>query len=135
MIKLITGRKGTGKTKTLIDMINKAVTTSDGNIVCVEKSAKLTFDVPSSVRLIDVDDMIITGYDSFLGFIQGVLAGNYDIKELFVDSIFKICGNDMVEFDKFINNLYEQTKNNDCTIVFTVSADISELPEGVKRFI
>ncbi len=135
MIKLITGRKGTGKTKTLIDMINKAVTTSDGNIVCIEKSAKLTFDVPSSVRLIDVDDMIITGYDSFLGFIQGVLAGNYDIKEVFVDSIFKICGSDMVEFEKFINNLYEQTKNDDCTIVFTVSADISELPEGVKRYI
>ncbi len=135
MIKLITGRKGSGKTKTLIDMINKAVTTSDGNIVCIEKGAKLTFDVPSSVRLIDVENMIITGYDAFLGFLQGILAGNYDIKEVFVDSIFKIGGSDMVEFEKFINALYDQIKNEDCTIVFTVSADISELPEGVKRFI
>ena len=33
MIKLIVGTKGSGKTKTLIDMINEATKTSAGNIV------------------------------------------------------------------------------------------------------
>ena len=37
MIKLITGKKGTGKTKVLIEMINEAVRTTTGDLVCIEK--------------------------------------------------------------------------------------------------
>lgn len=37
MVSLITGRKGSGKTKRLIEQVNKAVEASSGNVVCVEK--------------------------------------------------------------------------------------------------
>ena len=37
MLKLIVGTKGSGKTKTMIDMIDKAVKTTSGNIVVIEK--------------------------------------------------------------------------------------------------
>ena len=37
MIKLITGKKGTGKTKILIDKINEAVKSTNGDLVCIEK--------------------------------------------------------------------------------------------------
>lgn len=40
MIKLIVGTKGTGKTKTLIEMAKKAAEESKGNVVCVEKGRK-----------------------------------------------------------------------------------------------
>ena len=42
MIKLIVGNKGSGKTKRLIGMVNEAVTTSKGNVVCVEKGNTLS---------------------------------------------------------------------------------------------
>ena len=42
MIKLIVGKKGSGKTKILVEMVNAAAKTTDGNIVCVEKKPKLT---------------------------------------------------------------------------------------------
>ena len=45
MIKLITGKKGTGKTKVLIDMINDAVKSTNGDLICIEKGAKLTYDI------------------------------------------------------------------------------------------
>ena len=49
MIKLIVGAKGSGKTKTMIDMINNATKTTSGNIVVIEKSMKLTHrDQPRS---------------------------------------------------------------------------------------
>ena len=41
MIKLIVGHKGSGKTKTMIQMANDAVKTSNGNVVCVEKGIQL----------------------------------------------------------------------------------------------
>ena len=38
MLKLIIGVKGTGKTKTLIDMVNSALAVTKGDVVCVEKA-------------------------------------------------------------------------------------------------
>lgn len=52
MIKLITGKKGTGKTKVLIDMINEAVKSTNGDLICIEKGAKLTYDISYKVRLV-----------------------------------------------------------------------------------
>ena len=46
MIKLIVGTKGTGKTKTLIEMAKKAAEESKGNVVCVEKGEKLVRELP-----------------------------------------------------------------------------------------
>ena len=45
MITLIVGKKGSGKTKKLIQLANDAVKTSNGNVVCIEKGAKLTYDI------------------------------------------------------------------------------------------
>jgi len=55
MIKLFIGAKGSGKTKTLIELVNNAANTSDGSVVCIEKGDKLRFDITSKARLIDTD--------------------------------------------------------------------------------
>ena len=89
MIKLIIGKKGSGKTKLLIDKVNTAVQNTNGYVVCIEKGMKLTFEIDHAVRLIDADEYAIKGYDAFYGFVSGVLAGNYDIKEIFIDGILK----------------------------------------------
>ena len=46
MIRVIMGKKGSGKTKQMIDMINNAVQTEHGNVVCIERGSKLTYDIP-----------------------------------------------------------------------------------------
>ena len=44
MVKLIFGATGSGKTKTIIDMVNAAVKESKGNVVCIAKGDKLKFE-------------------------------------------------------------------------------------------
>lgn len=134
MIKLITGKKGTGKTKVLIDMINEAVKSTTGDLICIEKGAKLTYDISYKVRLVDAERFNIAGYDSFYGFIAGMLAGNYDIKEIFVDSILKIGGTDLDEMGIMLDKLDKLT-GDDTQIVFTVSVDKEEMPASVTKFI
>lgn len=134
MIKLITGKKGTGKTKILVDMINDAVKNTNGDLICVEKGAKLTYDISYKVRLVDVERFGIEGYNTFYGFIAGMLAGNYDIKEIFVDSILKIGGTDYNEFASVLERLDKLT-GDDTVIVFTVSADNADLPADVTKYI
>ena len=94
MIKLIIGKKGSGKTKLLIEKVNSAAQTSTGNVVCIEKGMKLTFELDHKVRLIDAEEYNIKGYEVFYGFVNGILAANYDIKEIYVDGILKIGAKD-----------------------------------------
>lgn len=133
MIKLITGKKGSGKTKILIDMINEAATNTNGCVICIEKGNALTYDINHSVRLCDTEHYDIDGYSAFYGFVAGLLAGNYDIKEVFVDSILKVGGRDYDALGKLLASINKIAQ--DVTVVFTVSADVSELPESVLQYL
>ena len=134
MIKLITGKKGTGKTKVLIDMINDSVKTTNGCLVCVEKGETLRSSISYKVRWCGVEQFNISGYDAFYGFLAGMLAGNYDIKEVFIDGIIKIGGPDLNDLGSMLEKIQELV-GDDTKVVFTISADNSELPESVTKFI
>ena len=135
MIKLIVGRKGTGKTKILVDMVEAAEKASSGNVVCIEKVPHLTYDIPSSVRLMETSKDEIEGYEEFYGFLAGVLAGNFDITDVFIDSPLRIGGRDYDKLGKFLTKLNASVGDRPVNIVFTVSADREELPESVQAFI
>ena len=134
MIELITGRNGTGKTKNLIDKINTAVAETNGCLVCVERGETLRRSISYKVRWVGVEQFDITGYDTFYGFIAGMLAGNYDIKEIFVDGILRIGGRDLDELGAMLAKLDTLT-GKDTIVTFTVSADNSELPESVTKYL
>ena len=132
MIKLFIGGKGSGKTKTLIDMVNNAVTESKGNVVCIEKGDKLIHDVTYKARLIDTDAYSVCDADALYGFIAGILASNSDITDLFVDSALKIIGNDVAAFESMLTKLEKIT--NDVNLVMTSSIAVEECPESIKAY-
>lgn len=132
MIKLIIGNKGTGKTKKLIDMVHDAVKESKGNVLCVEKGVNLTYDLKPQARLIDTDSYEIQGFDMLYSFLAGLLAGNYDITDVFVDSILKVGGRDYDALGAFLEKIDKISA--DKTFVFTVSADANELPASVTKY-
>ena len=134
MIKLITGKKGTGKTKILIDQINDAVKATAGSVVCVEKGSTVRYSISRKVRWCDTEYYAIEGYDTFYGFIAGLLASNYDITHIYIDGIFRIGGRDYDALGALLEKLDKLT-GDDVSVIFTVSADDSELPESVKQFL
>ncbi len=133
MITIITGKKGTGKTKVLIDAIKDSAAKATGNIVCIERGMKLTYDIPHSVRLADAEEYGVNSFDALYGFIAGLLAGNYDIQEIFVDGILKIGGRDYEALGAMLEKVAMLTK--DVKMTFTISADADELPAKVRAFI
>ena len=42
MVKLIMGLTGSGKTKTMVSMVNEAIHNESGDVVCVERGKSLT---------------------------------------------------------------------------------------------
>ena len=133
-IKRSVGAKCSGKTKTLSDMIDQATKTAAGNIVVIEKSMKLTTEINHKARLLDVDEYDISGADMFYGFVAGVLAGNYDITELFIDGILKVVDHDMEQAGKVLAEIDKITANN-VEVVVTVSANVEDLPESIKKYL
>lgn len=132
MIQLIVGGKGSGKTKKMIDMINESAKTTPGNIVCIEKSMKLTYDINYKARLIDAEEYRISGYDMLYGFIAGILAGNYDIVEVYLDGVLKLGNHDLEGLGKLLAEL--ETLVKDVKMVVTVSANMDALPESVRKY-
>ena len=134
MISLILGHKGSGKTKHLIACVNEAIETSKGNVICVEKETKLTYDVNYRARLIATDDFEIKGYNAFYGFLAGVCAGNHDITDVLVDATLRIGGRDYNDLAKFLEEVYELAEAQDKKFTFTISADREELPASIFNY-
>ena len=132
MIKLFIGGKGSGKTKTLIELVNNATSASNGSVVCIEKGDKLTHDITYKARLIDTDEYCISTADTLYGFIAGVLASNSDITDIFVDSGLKIIGNDVAGFETMLKKLEGITA--DVNLVMTASITVEECPDAVKAY-
>lgn len=132
MIKLFIGSKGSGKTKTLIELVNNATEKSNGSVVCIEKGDKLTHDITYKARLVDTNDYNIETSASLYGFIAGILASNNDITDVFVDSALKICGNDVTTFEPMLKEL--EKISADVNIVMTCSIAVEECPAGIKAY-
>ena len=128
MIKLIIGKKGSGKTKKLVEMVNAAAETSLGNVVCVEKSSTLTFSVNYKARLIDSDSFGISGYGEYYGMLAGIKSGNHDVTHIFGDATLRIGTRDYEELYAFFERL---SKIEDVEFIFTVSCDEAELPAKI----
>ena len=106
MVKLIMGLSGSGKTKTLISLVSEAIEKEQGNVVCIEKSRHLTYDIPYQARLIRTDDYGVRGNTMLLGFLCGLHAGNYDITHFFIDDLNKILDDRSNEaLEKFLDTL------------------------------
>ena len=131
MVKLITGEKGSGKTKKLIDLTSEAVEASDGNVIVIEKGSKLTYDITHKARLIDTDQYAISGYDTFFGFLSGLCAGNYDLTDILVDSTFKIGGRDLEKFADFITKVNVLGAKTETRFIFLASCRAEDLPKSI----
>lgn len=129
MVTLILGKKGSGKTKKLMDLCNTAIAQTKGNVVFIEKDNTLTYDVSHQVRLVSAADYAVCGFDALYGFIAGMCAGNYDITDIFVDSTLKIGGADMAALENFV----EKISKLDVKMVLSVSADKAEIPAHIAE--
>ena len=134
-MKLLAGVKGTGKTKALIEEVNKVCGESNGSVVCVEKGKKLTFDLKYQARLVNSEEYGITNGDMLYGFLCGLLSANYDITEIFIDGAYAICEDRVDELECFLKKAAEITKKNNVECLVTASIDPAALSEEVRAFL
>lgn len=133
MVKIIMGLKGSGKTKKLVEMVREAVDLEHGDVVCIEKDKKLTYDIPYRARLIDAGEYGIGSYDFLKGFISGLHAGNYDITHIFIDNFFKLVNDRSPEaLDAFVLWMKDFSRKEHVEFIVSVTAEAESASEIVK---
>ena len=136
MVRVIMGFKGTGKTKQMIELINSAVHSENGNVVCIERGNTLTYDIHSKIRLVESSHYEMSNFDFMKGFISGLYASNYDITHIFIDSLTKIIKVDPADHsvEAFLDWLNSFAEANGIKFTVTISADASLATEGVRKY-
>ena len=133
MVQLILGKKGKGKTKIILDMVNKEVNDAKGNIVYLDKSMGHMYELNNKVRLINVLDYEIANADEFIGFIRGIVSQDHDLEQIYFDSFLKIAqleASDRIE--EVVAELDQISDKYGFKIVASVSLDEAELPEALN---
>lgn len=135
MVRLLVGKKGSGKTKAMIDSLNAAKNSEHGDIVFVCYGDRHNTDIDHSIRLIDMTEYCVNTYETFLSFIQGILSQNYDITHIYIDSLLKITTNGIENISSFMKKLAELSDKNNISFTISISADKSELPDDIYSYI
>lgn len=139
MIQLITGAKGSGKTKRIIDMANDNVENAKGDIVFVSDTDRYMYSIRYQVRVINTAVLKYDGEqfvreDALIGFIKGILAGNHDIESFYIDGAHRMLGRTVQEMEDFFTDIYKVAKETETTFYLTVSENEENFPEFLKKY-
>jgi len=136
MVSILMGLKGSGKTKRLVELVREAVKEETGDVVCIEKERKLTYDIPYQARLIEAGAYDIGSYEFLKGLICGIHAGNYDITHFFIDNFYKLVSDKSPEaFATFIAWLEKFSESEQISFVLSVTSDPETAPESLKPYL
>ena len=135
MVQIISGKKGKGKTKYLLDKVNKAVTEAEGSVVCLDKRAKHMYELSNKVRLINVSEYPITSYEGFLGFICGIISQDHDLEQMYLDSFLKLSNLEGKDITEAITTLDEISEKYNVNFVVSISLDEIDMSDEIKKHI
>jgi hypothetical protein len=135
MIQVIVGSKGSGKTARLVDDLNMQAMNDNNHVVCIEIGRRLDRLVKYKIRLVEVSEYPVQGYDELLSFIAGISAMDYDLTHIYIDSIRKVANDhDFDHLAAFLSKLDVFASQNSFHVMIILSAERDELPEGVIRY-
>lgn len=134
MIQIIFGKKGSGKTKRILDMANASVNEAKGNVLFVDDDRRYTLSLKPQVRFIDASEYAVKGVESFYGFLAGILAGNYDISVVYIDAFLKLVNATEEQLIAFFAKLERLVESANCDIVISYSEDTANVPECIRKY-
>lgn len=135
MVKLLVGKKGSGKTKKMIDIANDHVRTSKGSTVFINNDRRLTCDLNFRIRVICMEDYKeVENIDEYIGFIMGIISSDHDIEVIFVDSVTKHADISLDNMSGFANRIDKISEKYNIDFIVSISADPSEIPDIVNKY-
>lgn len=135
MVKLLIGHKGSGKTKSMIQLANDRVAKSEGSVVFINKNHRLMYDLKYKIRVVCMEEYEhITNSDEYIGFLYGIVSSDHDIEVIFIDSILKHADVTIADLPEFLRRLDEISQKYKMEFVVSISATAEEIGEIAQQY-
>lgn len=134
MIRMLYGKKGSGKSKKIVDMANESIANAKGNSVFIDDDSRLMYDLKRDIRFVNTNEYNIKTADALYGLICGMLAQNYDIDNIYIDGVNNIVADGIANMEKFFADLDKLVEQAKVDITMIVSADADQMPEFLKKY-
>lgn len=135
MVKLLVGRKGSGKTKNMIQLANDRVEKSDGSVVFINKNHRLMYDLKYRIRVVCMEEYEdITNSDEYIGFLYGIISSDHDIEVIFIDSILKHADVSVSDLPEFLKRLNAISEKFEIEFIVSISASAEEIGDTAKQY-
>lgn len=135
MIKVIYGTKGMGKTKLLVDKANNAAAEGRGAVAYIDDNNQLMYDLKHEVRFVNMSDFPVRGAREFMGFLCGMISGNYDLDTIIIDGLTYIVKEDISSMEGFFKNLKDLVSKFKVDLYISINGEEAKMPEFVREFV
>ena len=132
MIHIIYSKKGSGKSKRLLDMANAEVESASGNIVYLDDNNRCMYDLKHEVRFINLADYSINNFDKLYGFVCGILSRDFDISSVYIDGLKKMTRKEEDDVEKLLKKFDKVFGDINAYLVISGS---EEVPEYLEKLV
>ena len=134
MIYLNCGVKGSGKTKILVNLANEKVKQANGNLVYIDSSRDMTFALNNNIRFVDLSEFRANNLSKIFGIVCGIIAKDYDVEGIFIDSLLRITKEDLKDSKEFFEDLDKVSENFHIDLYINISSSMEKLPDFLRKY-
>ncbi|WP_027631660.1 hypothetical protein [Clostridium hydrogeniformans] len=136
MIHVFCNKRGSGKTKALIKLANDKAQSAKGDMVYIDDDNRAIHELHRKIRFITTREFGLKDYESFYGFLCGILSENYDIDTIFIDGLSNIVRVNIEEAEALFKKLEKVTREYNLCFYINLNHEIcEELPEIIKKYV
>lgn len=135
MIKVFFNKRGSGKTKNLINLANEKAVNCNGNSVYIDDDTRLMLQLNRKIRFIATNDFSLSNYHGFYSFLCGIIAQDYDLENIYIDGLSNMVSGSASEAAHLFSKLEELHDMHGINVYININSEELEMPESIKKYV
>ena len=136
MIQVFCAKRGSGKTKRLIELANHQQINSKGDSVYIDDDSRPMLQLSRGIRFVNTKEYYVNDCNSFYGMICGIFSSNYDIENIYIDGLLNIVECSMKDTAELFKMIVRITDVFGVNIYINVNMEVSEeVPACIREYV
>lgn len=135
MIHVFCNKRGSGKTKKLINLANEKASIGRGHIVYIDDDKRPISQLDRAIRFIVTSDFNLKKQESFYGFLCGILSEDYDIDTIFIDGLFNIIEGNLQDAAHLFYAIEKLSEEYRVSFYISINEEDESIPEFIMKYV
>ena len=136
MIQVFCNKRGSGKTKRLIELANSQSQVIDGHVVYIDDDNRPMHSLRREIRFLTTSDFQLKDFESFYGYLCGIISGDYDIEQIYIDGLSNIIKDDLPNAAFLFSSLEDMSEQFNVDFFININEEsCCQIPEFIKKYV